>query len=206
MFNKGMEYEINQERRNRAMVVAERERLANTARSETSGITFPYRSVVIFITLIALSFLMLMGNVQGISAQQFEPGKGNFFHDSELAFTLGTYYYNTNRYEIALEKFTEAIEALPAEILIPGTPYANLYRMLGKTQDALELHEEALASYQRYLELNTLDPDPTIVTLVNYSGSGRLPSVSSKSYSIGSFACRVFCIRFGSFRSANTVH
>lgn len=165
MFNKRMEYEIDQQRRNQAMDAAEASRLAKVAQGDPPKVVVSKRRLL-YIGMFLLGTLILIGNARNISAQQFEPGAGQFFIRSEVAFTLGCYYYNAERYEEALEKFTEAIDELPEEVLIPGTPYANLYRMLGKTQDSLDLHDEAMKSYKRYLELNTLDPDPAIVELV----------------------------------------
>jgi tetratricopeptide (TPR) repeat protein len=83
------------------------------------------------------------------------------------AFTLGHYHYRQENYEQALAYFEQSVEELPeAALRVWPVEYANVYRMLGKTQAALDDLVGAQLSFERYLALAGDTADPAIIQWV----------------------------------------
>jgi tetratricopeptide (TPR) repeat protein len=118
----------------------------------------------IIVVVIALALLIVTQPVSAHDVPQFEPGEGTLFHDAMVAFTLGRYYNGVEDYGKALGYLEECLELLP-EVVFEVAPedYANVYRVLGKTQSALGDEAAAHVSFERYLTLAGDGADPVIV-------------------------------------------
>jgi tetratricopeptide (TPR) repeat protein len=130
------------------------------------------RQLVTALILIACALILMTntGSAQAREPRQYEAGGGELFHDAMLAFTLGHYHYTQGNYQRALGYFEQSVENLP-ELAFEFAPedYANVYRMLGKTQAALKDHAGARLSFEHYLALAGATADPAI--LVAMTGS-----------------------------------
>ena len=149
--------------------VADRHRLARQiAHSSASSFGMNRHlwqsAFAIIVVVIALALLIVTQPVSAHDVPQFEPGEGTLFHDAMVAFTLGRYYNGVEDYGKALGYLEECLELLP-EVVFEVAPedYANVYRVLGKTQVALGDEAAARVSFERYVTLAGDGADPRIV-------------------------------------------
>jgi tetratricopeptide (TPR) repeat protein len=64
---------------------------------------------------------------------------------AEKDIEVGQYYMKNGRFDAAIDRFTDAIEAKPG--------YAPPFRYLGEAQEKKGMKRDAVKSYKRYLEL-----------------------------------------------------
>jgi tetratricopeptide (TPR) repeat protein len=64
---------------------------------------------------------------------------------AEKDIEVGQYYMKNGRFDAAIDRFTDAIEAKPG--------YAPPFRYLGEAQEKKGMKRDAIKSYKRYLEL-----------------------------------------------------
>jgi tetratricopeptide (TPR) repeat protein len=121
-------------------------------KDETQNYTILYRRILISVIFIVLATVLLLSTNPAQAQQAFEPGNGELFADTMVAFTLGKYYFIKEDYEKAVDYFTEAVESLPVEVYEHDATFANLYLYLGDAQEVAGLHDEALESYALYIE------------------------------------------------------
>ncbi len=103
-------------------------------------------AIVIALTVLALA--LLFGAPITAEAQEMcDAGDGDMLHDVMLAFSLGNYYFHAGSYERALGYLLEAADLLPVEVLTVEPGYAEIYLVLGFTQQQLGMMTEAEANF-----------------------------------------------------------
>jgi cytochrome c-type biogenesis protein CcmH/NrfG len=114
---------------------------------------------VVRILLIVVAVVVLLVGAQQAFAGPPEPARPECdcipepFADAMRAYREGLYALNHGDPEQAVERLTVAIESIPAEVVARVPAYQDMYWVLGEAQEAAGLAEEALISYQYWLEL-----------------------------------------------------
>jgi len=95
-----------------------------------------------------------------------DSGSGDAYPAAMVAYRMGRYYFAQENYDRAIIRYEEAIDGIPGEVFeaIPG--YANIYWDMGEAQFMAGQPVEALASYQRYVELAGDHARPEAVAFV----------------------------------------
>ena len=162
------DYTKDREFRTDRMREAENRRLASIAdqnSTEPSLLTRHKRLIAVaVIVVLILSSLVFpqMANAQDVR----DGGSADAYVEAMTAYRMGRYYFARENYDRAVARYEEAIEGIPAEVFetIPG--YANIYWDMGEAQFMAGQPVEALASYQRYVELagDTARPEAVAYT------------------------------------------
>jgi tetratricopeptide (TPR) repeat protein len=156
------DYRVTQHYQTEMRAQAEQARLAQIAHNpseeaEVDGPSVLRNRWVVKTLLIALVIAVILIGAQQTFAQgpdesRRDVGEPEPFGVAMIAYREGRYYLSHGDYEQATAKLTAAIEGLPEEIFqIPG--YADMHWFLGEAQEGAGLYNEALVSYQRFLNL-----------------------------------------------------
>jgi tetratricopeptide (TPR) repeat protein len=149
------DYSKDREFRTDRMREAEGRRLARIAHQNSTDSSWPMRrkpliavAIIVVLTLSSLLFPQ-MTNAQDLT----DSGSGEAYPDAMAAYRMGRYYFARENYDRAIIRYEEAIEGIPAEAFEAIAGYANIYWDMGEAQFMAGEPVEALASYQRYVEL-----------------------------------------------------
>jgi tetratricopeptide (TPR) repeat protein len=109
---------------------------------------------VIAAALCVLLILILLLTPQPTHAQNLaDPGQMMPFASANAAYRVGLYYFNQGDYERAVSELATAINGIPAEVFPISVDYAVFYWSLGDAQLMNMQYDDALASYEHFLEL-----------------------------------------------------
>jgi tetratricopeptide (TPR) repeat protein len=175
MTSNSNDYPLDKEYRAGLLRKAQQDQMAHIAssnqqqsfRSRIPALPHAGRRVMITATLIILLALVAFGAPQSVGAQAIaetiDDGGGDAFGPSMLAYRLAEFYFVTEDYEQAAEKYAEAIELMPVEVFQQSTDYAVLYRALAESQIQLGDNAAALDTYHSYLEISGENAGPALV-------------------------------------------
>lgn len=155
MFNSN-DYPKDKAYRAQAMRNIERQHLAQLARPHTPHhVEFnlsEHRQIIILVSVLFL--LLMLALTQTTKAQDLsDAGSSEPFANAMLAYRVGYYFYTQGEYDRAAVELKTAIDEIPDVVFTVSVDYAMLYWTLGDAQFMAEQYEEALASYQQYLDL-----------------------------------------------------
>lgn len=159
MLLNGKEYPLHKEHTARAMRQANQDQLAQLAQphSTTSSDGRPAhvgRRLVIVTILIVLLALSALAFPQISRANDLlDEGGVEPLAEAMTAYRVGHYYFVAGDYDRAIAYYTEAIDEMPEVIFEGSADYAVIFWDMGDAQFMAGQHGEALACYQRYLEL-----------------------------------------------------
>jgi cytochrome c-type biogenesis protein CcmH/NrfG len=155
------EYQIAEHTQAEMRAEAEQARLLQTASAESNGsdrervsrfhLNRTTKGVLVVLTILVLLIAGQQAFAQMPHPVHLDPGNDPG-GDPIKAYREGRYYLRHGEYELAVEKFTEAIEGLP-EVLFQMPGYADMYWFLGEAQEGAGMYREALVSYQTFLDL-----------------------------------------------------
>jgi tetratricopeptide (TPR) repeat protein len=158
MFRHSHVYRKDQHYRGEKMREVANDRLVELARSNVPPRSLPVgRRTAIGILLIIV--LIVFGLVSPLTAHAQDAvvtdnGAAAFrYADAMIAHSVGRFHFVQGNYEQAVAEYTEAVEGIPQTVFEAVPLYANLYWDLGEAQFMAGLHNDALVSYQTYLEL-----------------------------------------------------
>lgn len=158
MFNSN-DYPKNKAYRSDKMREAARDHLAKEALSgSTSHVDFEtffytHHRTLIFVVLTVLAMLTLFALPRGANAQNLADSGNDNAAPAIMAYRIGHYYYLMGDYDRAIEEYTKAIEGMPQEVFEASTDYAVMYWDMGDALLMAGQYDEALASYQYFVEL-----------------------------------------------------
>ncbi len=136
---------------------AEKQHLAWTAQTNSeadiSQQPTPHKWLIAAV-LCALLILILFLTPQSTHAQDLaDPGQMMPFASANAAYRVGLYFFNQGDYERAISELTTAINGIPSEVFALNLDYAVFYWTLGDAQFMNMQYDDALASYEHFLEL-----------------------------------------------------
>lgn len=156
MFNSN-DYPKDKAYRAQAMRNAERRHLAHLAHPHSEhhiefNLSEHKQMIIVVVSVLFLLFLLAL--TQTTRAQDLnDAGTIDPFADAILAYRVGYYFYTQGDYERATSELKTAIREIPDVIFTVSVDYATMYWTLGDAQFMAAQFDEALASYQQYLDL-----------------------------------------------------
>lgn len=120
---------------------------------KTSHNRFEFSRRLIGILILALSIVGIFIVIPSTQAQASTDSDASYAADAELGLMMGTYYFNQERYEEAIEQFQIAIDAIPEAYFDIAPEQSAVFWQLGEALENAGYLTDALDSYQRYLEL-----------------------------------------------------
>jgi tetratricopeptide (TPR) repeat protein len=161
MYPRGLDYRKYQNDRPAHIQEAEHARLAESLQShpDKDPPATPPTNRIVTARLVGLALFVLlmvtllaMPRVSGAHHVK-EPGKGEPFADAMVAYRLGHYYFVHGDYSQAIVKYRLAIKGIPAKVFEAASTYRVLYWDMGDAYLLDGQYDEALSSYQHYLDL-----------------------------------------------------
>lgn len=120
-------------------------------KSSDDSVKFSRR--IIGMAILALSIIGIFIMIPSAKAQTMKNADASYATNIELALMMGTYYFNQERYEEAIEQFEIAIDAIPEAYFEIAPEQAIVFWQLGEALENAGYLTDALDSYQRFLEL-----------------------------------------------------
>jgi tetratricopeptide (TPR) repeat protein len=159
MFNSN-DYAKGKAYRSDKMREATRDHLAKQAQSDTTNpfdfetFLYAHRRAVIVVVLVVLAALLTLALPDTSRAHDLaESGDNEPFAPAIQAYRVGHYYYVSGQYEKAIEQYALAIDGIPAVVFEKAENYRVMHWDMGDARLMAGQHDEALASYRRFLEL-----------------------------------------------------
>ncbi|MEO8391923.1 MAG: tetratricopeptide repeat protein [Chloroflexota bacterium] len=107
------------------------------------------------VTLLVVLFILLTCLFPAVTHAQdlIDVGQGEFFTDAMVAYRVGYYYFLKGDYDRAIQEYEQTVQGIPQGVFAASVDYATIYWDLGDAQLMAEQYDQALASYQHYLDL-----------------------------------------------------
>lgn len=147
------DFQLNQEYHQRKFTSSLKDVTHTTQEDNLSSKRIPinmHKGRMLILTIVVLFSLILTAPIH---AQMINDADVSLGTDLELALIMGTYYYNHAQYEMAIEQFQSAIDAMPDRYFEFAPEQVIVFWQLAEALKANGQLSDALNTYLHFLDI-----------------------------------------------------
>jgi tetratricopeptide (TPR) repeat protein len=164
MFFNSNNYPLDKEYQTRQMQQAHREGLREQTQPHVYRLplSFTIKRAMLFVALIVVAVALLVTGpgAQAQDTMTLADADGTASPQIEVALIMGDFYFDNGDYDKAIAQFNQAISEMPVELFELMPEQAIVFWQLGEAQEQAGYLQDALVSYQGYVELTGENATP----------------------------------------------